>query len=182
MESEIDLVRRAQKGDRSAFEELVRRMSRFVYARLYLDTGDPHRAEDLVQETFMRAFRSIGRLNDPAGFRTWLATMSQSALIDSIRRAGRQKRAAPPMAGSDALGAVAAPAERPGVDAMREKVRALLQSLPEAYRLPLALRYIDGADNETITMQLGLSNGSLRGLFQRGLKLLRGALKTEAKP
>jgi RNA polymerase sigma-70 factor, ECF subfamily len=49
----------------------------------------------------------------------------------------------------------------------------VLRSLPDEYRLPLTLRYITGADYETISTQLGLSNGSLRGLLHRGLKILR---------
>ena len=58
-------------------------------------------------------------------------------------------------------------------------MRDALQSLPEEYRLPLTLRYINGADYETITKQLGLGNGALRGLLYRGLKLLRSGLRTE---
>jgi RNA polymerase sigma factor (sigma-70 family) len=58
----------------------------------------------------------------------------------------------------------------------RERVLAVLRSLPEEYRLPLTLRYLAGADYETIGTQLGLSNGSLRGLLHRGLKMLRARL------
>ena len=57
------------------------------------------------------------------------------------------------------------------------RLAILLQSLPEEYRLPLTLRYITGADYETIETQLGLSNGSLRGLLHRGLKVLRSRLE-----
>ena len=60
-DQEVALVRRAMNGDRAAFEELVRRTSRLVYARLYLDTGDAHLAEDLLQDTLLRAYRSMGR-------------------------------------------------------------------------------------------------------------------------
>src|SRR5438105_4942448 len=59
---------------------------------------------------------------------------------------------------------------------LRERVLAVLRSLPEEYRLPLTLRYLAGADYETIGTQLGLSNGSLRGLLHRGLKMLRARL------
>ncbi len=52
-------VLKAQRGDRTAFEELVRRLRRLVFARLFLETGDAHRAEDLLQETYLRAFRSL---------------------------------------------------------------------------------------------------------------------------
>ncbi len=176
MADEQSLARRARDGDREAFEELVRRTSRFLYARLYLETGDPQHAEDLVQETYLRAFRAIHRLEDPSGFRAWLFVIARSALIDAARRSARRRRM-----GRVALETLPAPAQRDeGRAEQREKVRAALQALPEEYRLPLLLRYIDGAGYDQITMQLDLSNGSLRGLLHRGLKLLRSNLKTEA--
>lgn len=180
MDNEEALVRRARDGDRAAFEELVRRTSRMVYARLYLDIGDAHAAEDLVQETYLRAFRSLHQIQDPRGFRAWLMTIGQSALIDAARRAGALRRAPPPRASQEALHGVAAAEEAtPSQLETREKVRVILQSLPEEYRLPLTLRYIDGADYDSIQMQLGLSPGSLRGLLYRGLQLLRRAVKQE---
>jgi RNA polymerase sigma-70 factor (ECF subfamily) len=181
MDIEEGLVRRARDGNREAFEELVRRTSRMVYARLYLETGDPHSAEDLVQETYLRAFRSVRQISDPSGFRAWLMTIGQSTLIDSYRRSGALRRLPPPRAGQAALDNAPAPAapDEAGVAETRDKVRAILQSLPEEYRLPLTLRYIDGADYESIQMQLGLTPGSLRGLLYRGLQLLRRAVKQE---
>ena len=180
MDIEESLVRRARDGDREAFEELVRRTSRMVYAKLYLETGDPHAAEDLVQETYLRAFRSVRQISDPAGFRAWLMTVGQSALIDSFRRAGALRRMPPPRASQQALDGAPAPAnDDAGLAETRDKVRAILQSLPEEYRLPLTLRYIDGSDYESIQMQLGLSPGSLRGLLYRGLQLPRRAVKQE---
>lgn len=180
MEIEEALVRRARDGNREAFEELVRRTSRMVYAKLYLETGDPHSAEDLVQETYLRAFRAVGQISDPGGFRAWLMTIGQSVLIDSFRRAGAQRRSPPPRASQEALENAPAPANDDAIHAdTREKVRVILQSLPEEYRLPLTLRYIDGADYESIQMQLGLTPGSLRGILYRGLQLLRRAVKQE---
>ncbi len=177
---ELALVRSARAGDRPAFEELVRRTSRLIYARLYLETGDTHLAEDLVQETYLRAFRSIHQLAEPGGFRAWLMTVAQTVAIDAYRRSSRLRRAEPPREDARALDRAAAPrAEDSERLEAREKVRSVLKSMPEEYRLPLTLRYIDGADYDQITLQLGLTNGSLRGLLYRGLKLLRSALKPE---
>src|SRR6516225_5317155 len=102
-DSEEVLVESARKGDRAAFEELVRRTSRLVFARLYLETGDPHRTEDLLQETLLSAFRSLGGLSDPKGFRAWLLTIAQNTAIDAARREHRKKRAGPSLAGAAAL-------------------------------------------------------------------------------
>src|SRR6516225_5513576 len=89
------LVRQARDGDRTAFEELVRCSSRLVFARLYLETGAVHRAEDLLQETLLSAYRSLPRLTDPAGFRPWLLKIAHNTLIDAARRDARRKRTPP---------------------------------------------------------------------------------------
>jgi RNA polymerase sigma-70 factor (ECF subfamily) len=177
--TDAELVGRARAGDRAAFEELVRRTSRMVYARLYLETGDAHRSEDLLQETFLLAYRSLHQLDRPAGFRGWLATIAQRVLIDAARRDGRLKRA-PPAASKTPLDSLPSsgpvPAAEAGRRELRQRVLAVLRSLPEDYRLPLTLRYIAGADAEEIGSQLGLTNGALRGLLYRGLKMLRDRL------
>lgn len=179
--SDEDLVRRAQGGDRAAFEELVRRSGGLVFARLYLETGDRHRAEDLVQETLLVAFRSLSGLHDARQFRAWLLTIAQNQAIDAARRDQRRKRAAPPAAVPPEQ--VESSAPRPDQQLEREETRqqvlSILRSLPEEYRLPLTLRYIGGADYEMIRMQLGISNGSLRGLLHRGLKLLRQKMEAD---
>lgn len=182
-ETEDDLVRKAQRGDRLAFEELVRLTSRLLYARLYLDTGDPHRTEDLVQETYLAAYRSLGRLQEPSHLRSWLLAIAQNLVIDTARREHRRKRTAPERVPASALASVPGPEPPPEEQAeraeQRDRVLAVLRSLPEEYRLPLTLRYLAGADYETISIQLGLSNGSLRGLLHRGLKMLRARLEPE---
>lgn len=179
-ESDEALVRKSQRGDRQAFEELVRRTARLVFSRLYLETGDVHRAEDLVQETFLVAWRKVRQVTDPAGFRSWLFTIAHSAVVDSARREARKKRAGG-RANSDSLLSIPDRGEPPDASAQRRETRqrvlSLLRSLPEEYRLPLTLRYIGQADYETIGRQLGLTNGSLRGLLNRGMARLREALK-----
>jgi RNA polymerase sigma-70 factor (ECF subfamily) len=176
------LVRSSKAGDRVAFEELVRRTSQLLFARLYLETGDTHRAEDLVQETFLTAYRSLHQLTDPNRFRPWLLKIAQNMAIDASRRELRKKRAGSP-ALHRAMDSVVANRPTPDEGLVRKErqkiVLSLLRSLPEEYRMPLTLRYIGGADYETICLQLGLTNGSLRGLLHRGLKLLRNQLPAD---
>lgn len=182
-DADLALVRDAQKGSRTAFEELVRRTSRLLYARLYLETGDAHLAEDLVQESFLAAFRSLPTLKDTQTFRSWLLTIADRTLIDARRRDARKKRSTPPPASSESLDRVAGRDPAPEACAQEKEMQALvldaLRSLPEEYRLPLSLRYLAGADYATIQTQLGLSNGSLRGLLHRGMSLLRERLPKE---
>jgi RNA polymerase sigma-70 factor (ECF subfamily) len=114
-------------------------------------------------------------LKDPEGFRAWLLAIAHNVLIDSLRKNARSGRAE--TGSPQVLAAVPdsgkAPDELAQQDETRVRILALLRSLPEAYRLPLSLRYLAGADYETIGEQLGLTNGTLRGLLHRGLKMLR---------
>ena len=181
-ETDEALVLKSQSGDRASFEELVRRTARLVFSRLYLETGDSHKAEDLAQETFLIAWRSIRQLTDATGLRSWLFSIAHSVVVDSARREMRKKRARR-RAGEHVLNGVPDRGDAPDQSAQREEARqnvlALLRSLPEEYREPLTLRYIGGADYETIGRQLGLTNGSLRGLLNRGMARLREAVRRE---
>jgi RNA polymerase sigma-70 factor (ECF subfamily) len=185
---DADLVLRAQAGDRSAFEQLVRGTARMLYARLYLDTSDRERTEDLVQETYLTAWRSIGQLRDvpdASSFRRWLFAVARTVRIDSARHDLRKKRAGPRPAGQseaqdDLIAAIHDPSLSPDESMERrekqDQALALLRSLPEEYRAPIAMRYLAGADYQVICRQLGLSNGSLRGLLNRGMARLRQLL------
>lgn len=178
-DTETTLVTLAQHGDRAAFEGLVRRVSRLVYARLYLETGDAHRAEDLLQETLLTAFRTLAQLTEPAKFRAWLLRIAANIAVDAARRDQRRKRTPDrELLRLHASGrSNAAPEEQMEREELREKMLAVLRGLPEEYRLPLTLRYLVGADYETIQTQMGLSNGSLRGLLHRGMQRLRAEMQ-----
>jgi RNA polymerase sigma-70 factor (ECF subfamily) len=179
---ERNLAARSRTGDRVAFESLVRRTGRWVFARLYLQTSNVHLAEDVTQETFFTAWQQIGELHDPATFRGWLWTIAQRKLLDAAKHETRKKRwdrRAP----AEEIDHAVHPAVSPVVNAQekeqREHAMEMLRTLPEEYRVPLALRYLGGADYETISRQLALSNGSLRGLLQRGMAMLRERMNSK---
>lgn len=182
-ETDEELVLRSQQKDRAAFEELVRRTGRLVFSRVYLDVGDTHRAEDLAQETFLLAWRSMAQVTNSKGLRPWLLTIARSVTVDAQRREARKKRTVPGRRDTALETCVPATDPRPDPsqtaerEEERERVLKVLRSLPEEYREPLILRYLAGADYETIGRQLGLSNGSLRGLLNRGMARLREELK-----
>src|SRR3954462_9785312 len=102
-DSDQTLVIDAQRGNRPALEELVRRTSRLVYSRLFLETGDAHQAEDLTQETYLQAVRALKTLQKPGQFRSWLLTIADNVVIDAARNRNRQKRAEPPRAPAEML-------------------------------------------------------------------------------
>jgi RNA polymerase sigma-70 factor (ECF subfamily) len=176
LDADFILVVRAQRGDRAAFEELVRRTSRLVFARLYLETGDRHQTEDLVQETLLTAFRTLGQLTQPQKFRAWLLRIAHNAALNAFRRDSCKKRTPEPeilKLRQEAIFSVVPPEEQVEQEELRQKVLGILRDLPEEYRLPLTLRYLVGADYETIQTQMGISKGAVRGLLHRGLQRLR---------
>ncbi|QOV90048.1 RNA polymerase sigma factor [Humisphaera borealis] len=182
---EAFLVRQAQHGDHAAFETLVRATARMLYARLYLETGDRQRTEDLVQETYLIAWRSIDQLHelpDASGFRRWLFSIARTVRIDAGRHDLRKKRGRDRVigGGDGEAGVLAAvrdpglsPAEQSEQRETHDRLLGLLRVLPEEYRAPISMRYLAGADYATVCKQLGLSNGSLRGLLSRGMNRLR---------
>jgi RNA polymerase sigma-70 factor (ECF subfamily) len=169
------LVRQAQRGDRGAFEQLVRATARIVYAQIVASVRDRQKAEDLTQETFLAAWRAIQTVKDSGGFVTWVLTLARNTVLDHVRAEGRKKRK--DGTGTATVGEAAAGERSPSDELERAEARAnalrLLEELPADYRQPLMLRYLGGADYETIRRQLNLSDGALRGLLNRGMALLR---------
>lgn len=161
---DAERVRRSQSGDRGAFEELIRATARLVWASVYGQVRDPAWTEDIVQETYLKAWASIAELKDPTSFRAWLLTIARRLSWRHAELAGRPLP--PPAEASTSTDA----------DDARDQVREALTGLPERYRLPVTLHLLNGMDYAAISRELGLQNGTLRGLIARGTKKLRAAL------
>jgi RNA polymerase sigma factor (sigma-70 family) len=84
-----ELLDRCRRGEPGAFEELVERTQRQVYTLAYRLTGDRHEAEDVAQEAYLRAFRSMGGFREDARFETWLYRIVTNAAMTQLRRKGR---------------------------------------------------------------------------------------------
>jgi len=164
-EPEPDLVRRAQRRDADAFEQLVRLHARLVWAMLAGMVRDRSWTEDLVQETFLKAWKAIDQLENPSAFRPWLLSIARRLVL---RHSSLLVRPALELEEADET--IPPDLDR---DATAERVHSAVQNLPERYRLPITLRYLSGLNYAQISQELGLSNGTLRGLVHRGVRLLR---------
>jgi RNA polymerase sigma-70 factor (ECF subfamily) len=171
------VIRSRDNADREAFEQLVRQTARSLFAKLFLQIGDAHRAEDLVQETYLRAWQNLSKLSDAKNFRAWLSAIAQAVLVDATRWDSRKKRKGTATKDelkiSEAIDPAASPTDSIDRQEQHERLLTILRNLPSEYRDVLTLHYLGGADYQTISRQLGISNGSLRGLLNRGMKLLR---------
>ena len=169
MQEELDLVRRAQSGDRTAFEDLIRANARLVWASVYGWVKDPAWTEDLVQETFLKAWEAIRDLKQPESFRGWLLTIARRLAWRQSEVAGRsEERPLVP----DRTG----PVDAADPEEARDEVQKALARLPERYRVPVTLHFLNGMEYDAIEKSTGLANGSLRGLVARGVAKLRAEL------
>jgi RNA polymerase sigma-70 factor (ECF subfamily) len=166
---EKDLVLRSQSGDRGAFESLVRAQARLVWAHVYGLVRDASWTEDLVQETFLKAWESIPDLKDPGAFRGWLLTIAR-------RLAWRHGTVSGRMETMEDLPEPAAPVDRSDPEEARDAVREAIQRLPERYRVPVTLHFLNGMEYAAISRSLNMADGSLRGLLARGIQKLRAEL------
>lgn len=166
---ELALVRRAQSGDRAAFEDLIRAHARLVWASVYGWVRDPAWTEDLVQDTFLKAWEALRDLKQPEAFRGWLLAIAR-------RLAWRQAEVSGRMDLMPTLPEPPVPVATADPEEAREEVQKALARLPERYRVPVTLHLLNGLEYGAIEKLTGLANGSLRGLVARGVAKLRAEL------
>lgn len=167
MEEEA-LVRAARQGDRSAFDQLVERYARAVLARQYGWTRDLAAAEDLAQETFMRAWQGLSRLRDAGAFGSWLLSIAGFAGQEWLRRKQSDLKA------RERLAAPATPRRELDVDL--PLARAVSELAPEVQQL-LALRHDRGLSCEEIAKDFGRPLGTVTKTLSRAYEQLRARLE-----
>jgi len=173
MTSDADLVMAARKGDEDAFESLIRKYTRLVYSRALMSTRDVHEAEDIVQETFLKAYNKIGSLKDPAQFRSWTMMIARNLCTDR----GRKKVPSPVADPEPSAAHDVTPDHRLFQIEVRDRILDAIEQLPERAQEPLVLRYLEGFSLARIQEVTGLGEGALKGLLTRSLAKLRGHLR-----
>src|SRR4051812_41790754 len=163
--------RAAIQGDREAFERVIRSTSRGLFAVAYGVLQNREEAEDVVQDTFVKAWKSRWRVRDSAKFPAWLATIARHRARDLARK--RRPEPLPDEFESEAVQSHMA-GQKADLDG---EVRSALAQLPELHRAAITLRYFEDLDYGTIEQTLGLTNGALRGILGRALGLMRKKLK-----
>ena len=166
--SEHDLLEAALRGDSEAFEMMIRTYSRSLFAVAFAILQDRGEAEDVVQETLVKAYRSRWRVRNAEKFPAWMASVARNRALDTLRR-----RRWVPLDGHEPA-AEDIPVEN---EEAREQLRHTLAGLPETHRIALTLRYLEGLDHRAIEQTMGVSNGALRGILGRALATMRKALK-----
>jgi RNA polymerase sigma-70 factor (ECF subfamily) len=167
--SEREQYRAAIHGDREAFEMVIRTHSRTLFAIAYSILQSREEAEDVVQDSLVKAWKRRWRVRDPEKFPAWLATVTRHKAHDVFR-----KRRTVPL--SEQLTESIEP-EQTNTSALDQRLHSALASLPELHRAALILRYFEEMDYRTIENSLGLTNGALRGILGRALTSMRKQLR-----
>lgn len=177
-------VRRVLSGDKDAFEPLVERYNGTVYAQVVGRTGNFDSAEDIVQATFIEAFRHLKSLKDPAKFRAWVRGIAMNLSrewnrkrkqnvpiddMDSSRDAALYDQVLP-----DALVELPVVPDREyEKDETRDYVLQAVERLPEKYREVVLLHYMEGLKYREIAEMLGVPESTVLGRLQVGRDQLR---------
>lgn len=181
MRAEVDrLVDAARRGDRAAFDELVRRTYVDTYTLAVRLTANEEDARDVVQESYLRAWKGIGRFRGDAQFSTWMYRITANAAATLVQK--RRRRRAEPLDTVDepiesALDAQPEAATESSVG-MAELARAV-QALPPKLRAIVVLKDVYGLPHEAIAEELGISVAAAKVRLHRGRKRLRDTLFEE---
>ena len=173
-EEERAVIERVLLGEREAFEALVLANQRKVYHLCLRMTGRPEDAEDLAQESFIRAYQNLESFKGESGFGPWLYRLASNVCIDHLRREKRREKGS--LTYLDESGTaqeIEVPDERFAPETaierreVQEQVRHGLNILTPEHRNILVLREINGLCYEEIASVLGLSAGTVKSRISR---------------
>lgn len=176
--SDSDLVSRARQGDEAAYEALVEQHQEAIFRLAYLLLGDRSDADDVAQETFIRAFRALDRFDTARPFRPWLLQIAANLARNRRRAIGRYFAALQRMvkAEPDMFAPSAA------VDSQHGESPALWQSVRRLERADqeiIYLRYFLELSEADTAETLGIAPGTVKSRLHRALGRLRGMMKQE---
>jgi RNA polymerase sigma-70 factor (ECF subfamily) len=180
------VLARARQGDGEAFRELVERHSQSVFRLAFRMMGNEQDAEDVVQESFLRAYRQLGRFESRANFGTWLYRITANCAVDLMR--ARQARHDQVRPESLEEGAAMTASDRPGPERLAEsaeihgRVADALGSLSPLERAAFTLRHYEGRTIDEISRTLGLGTSAAKHSVFRAVRKLRAALEPLRSP
>ena len=177
-EEETALLRRAQGGEPAAFSELVRRYQRAVYRVAYALTRNASDADDLAQETFVRAYQAIGRFRVGEPLFPWLARIATNQAISLFRRRKRRPETAiePLLEAGQQWGVEDDPSRAVEQDERNRALEAAFARLSPEHQAVLALRVIEEQSYEEIAATLRVPVGTVMSRLSRARAELKALL------
>jgi len=177
VQDEKDLVRRAQAGDKEAFAQLYESHFDRIYRYVAMKTGNRTEAEDMTQQVFVRAYKSVGSYQwRDVPFSAWLFRIAHNQIVDHIRRESKRPtvwldETLPIPSDSD-------PVQEVELKLNMEKVAAASRSLTPAQREVISLRFAGGLSIAEAAQSMKKSEGAIKALQHSAIQALRKTLKT----
>lgn len=173
--SDEEVIAATLRGEIASFGAIVERYWNMVVALALSRTADPAGAEDIAQESFIKAYSQLHSLQNPSRFAGWLSKIALQQCSDAIRRSVRCKTAlgckATPI---ESLGDVPAETANPGLTQSQiHFVRQTVGQLPEKFKALIIMRFVAGLSAVQIAEQLGKRPGAIRVRLHRAYKILR---------
>lgn len=183
-----ELVARAQKQDVDAYNELIQRYHKKIYALVYNMTSNKEDAEDLVQEVFVKAYSALKNFKGDSSFYTWVYRIAVNRTINFVKK--RKKRQGFSLDDVDGgierdpayveLSAKESPFRDATLSELQEKLNNVLQKLSDKHRTVVVLHDIQGVPHEEIARMLGVSSGTVRSRLFYARQLLQAELSEYA--
>ena len=171
------LVDKAREGDTAAFEELVRLTYRDVYNLAVRLTGNEADASDVVQDTYVRAFRGLRRFRGDASFSTWLYRIASNCASSFMSRRSRQRCDVLPEADEVvATDPDQDPTLRAEASSLRQTIERALEQLPQRLRAVVVLKHLEDLSHREIAERLGISESATKVRLHRARTSLRRLL------
>jgi RNA polymerase sigma-70 factor (ECF subfamily) len=170
----LGCIRRAQSGDVDAFETLYNENAGWIYALcLRLRAGDRTEATELMQDVFVRAWRSLTTFRGDCAFSSWLHRLAVNTMLENARSETRREARVLPMDDTSRL-----PGAARGTSVeLKMDMEAAVASLPRGARLAFVLHDVEGYQHHEIAEQLGVSVGTIKAQLHRARRLLRDKLE-----
>ncbi len=187
---EDELVRSARRGDLAAYDELVKRYQERIYATIYHMTSNHEDANDLAQESFIKAFQALKGFKGGSSFYTWIYRIAVNKTINFLKQ--RKNRTHMSLNDLDfnaehdpdlmALISEQTPRRAAGLAELQEKLNAALLKLSEPHRLVVVLHDVQGLSHEEIAEVMQCNVGTVRSRLFYARQQLQGYLADYLKP
>ncbi|RKU19173.1 hypothetical protein C6503_08115 [Candidatus Poribacteria bacterium] len=176
--NDAQLIQRVLDGDDTAFSALVSKYQRSVHALAWRKVGDFHIAEDITQETFLKAYQRLSTLKEPQSFASWLYVITANHCKAWLRKKrtwiqSLEETSSAQLERATYSGHIIAENEQMTEEAQREVVKKLLEKLQESDRTVITLYYLGGMTYEEISNFLGVSVGAIKSRLHRARQRLK---------
>jgi RNA polymerase sigma-70 factor (ECF subfamily) len=169
-----ELLAACRRGDREAFEEVVRRTHKHVYTQALRLVGDRQEAEDVAQEAYLRVFRGLAGFRGDAQFETWLYRIVSNAAMSHLRK--RRRFAELVLDSSEESGEPPSSIQVAEEAVDRDALTKALESLPPSLRVVVILKDVYGLSCREIGDQIGVSEGAVKVRLHRARRRLKEML------